>query len=713
MFIKKASFKYSLKNIPIPSPTHYMRDLLIQTEKFIQRMRWKAFFFLKNKDKDEDEESTHDPPYNKFGFKTPNNAPRVKELANFESDLNHLIANIEYSDKKSPFQRQLLSDVTKINKSKNIFVKADKTHNVYEVDKATYDKLMRDNVTSTYVKCDDTTELEINKEAKSITEKLKIDDRVEIIAHKDAYITLKDHKPQFPNTVKCRLINPTKSNIGIISKQILANINHNVKQKLQLRQLKNTQEALEWFKSLNNKSRLQFLQLDIVDYYPSVSMQLFNDAIEFASKHTVISALDKEIILNARKSLLCHQQHTWSKNTGLFDITMGAYDGAEITDLVGLYILEKLKKIAPKISFGLYRDDGLGIHGRITPRDMEKIKKDLHQFFNSIGLQITLETHLSRVDFLDVSLDLHTEQFSPYRKPNDVPLYIHKHSNHPPHVIKNLPLSINNRLTKISSSEEIFNQTKTDYEQALMNSQLPHTLKYTTSPPPVNSQQQSQARKKKSRKRNHIYYNPPFNAAVTTKFGKEFLRLVDKNFPKNHSLSKIFNRKTIKISFSCTKNIDSTITAHNKKIINPKPEPTSAKCNCRDKSTCPIPGKCCSSSVVYKASVNNVNYIGMTEGEFKTRYRNHVQSFKDESKKSATTLSQYIWDEGLAPSPNIKWEILKSCPAYTPGARACSLCVSENILIMKHITDTSYINKRSDIGNKCKHMRKYSLSNLK
>ena len=56
-------------------------------------------------------------------------------------------------------------------------------------------------------------------------------------------------------------------------------------------------------------------------------------------------------------------------------------------------------------------------------------------------------------------------------------------------------------------------------------------------------------------------------------------------------------------------------------------------CNCRDKSDCPILGKCCSSSVVYKASVTNVSYIGMTEWELKTRYRNHIQSFKDENKK--------------------------------------------------------------------------------
>ena len=103
----------------------------------------------------------------------------------------------------------------------------------------------------------------------------------------------------------------------------------------------------------------------------------------------------------------------------------------------------------------------------------------------------------------------------------------------------------------------------------------------------------------------------------------------------------------------------------------------------------------------------------MTEGDFKTRYRNHLQSFKDENKQSATTLSQYVWDNGLNPTPEIKWEIIKSCPAYTPGAKSCSLCVNENLQIIKNTNNASYINKRTDIGNKCKHMRKYFLSNLK
>ena len=43
--------------------------------------------------------------------------------------------------------------------------------------------------------------------------KLGIDDRVDATADKDAFITLKDHKPNFANKPTCRLINPTKSEI--------------------------------------------------------------------------------------------------------------------------------------------------------------------------------------------------------------------------------------------------------------------------------------------------------------------------------------------------------------------------------------------------------------------------------------------------------------------------------------------------------------------
>ena len=71
------------------------------------------------------------------------------------------------------------------------------------------------------------------------------------------------------------------------------------------------------------------------------------------------------------------------------------------------------------------------------------------------------------VHFLDVTLNLEKGTFSPYRKPNDHPIYIHKDSNHPPNVIKEMPKSINKRLSAISSTKEEFDLFKPDYHKAL------------------------------------------------------------------------------------------------------------------------------------------------------------------------------------------------------------------------------------------------------
>ena len=38
----------------------------------------------------------------------------------------------------------------------------------------------------------------------------------------DVFITVKDHKESVPGRIDCRLINPAKSNIGRISKQIIS-----------------------------------------------------------------------------------------------------------------------------------------------------------------------------------------------------------------------------------------------------------------------------------------------------------------------------------------------------------------------------------------------------------------------------------------------------------------------------------------------------------
>ena len=327
-------------------------------------------------------------------------------------------------------------------------------------------------------------------------------------------------------------------------------------------------------------------------------------------------------------------------------------------------------------------------------------------FKEKFGLSITLDTDLTVVDFLDVTFDLHNEKFHPFRKPNDQPLYIHKHSNHPPHVTQQLPNSINKRLSEISCDKESFDAFKADYEQALANSSLQSKLTYE---PPNQPTEQRPATK--ARKRNVIWFTPPYSAALKTNLGKEFLRLLDKNFPRNNHLHKIMNRKTIKMSYSCTPNMSTIISAHNKKILSTKEETNKARCNCQKKNNCPVPGECYRSKVVYHATVQHpdgkkAEYIGCTEPPFKQRFANHKKSFTHATYKSETTLSKYIWEHGLNPTPNVAWKFLKPCEVYETGKTSCDLCLSEKIFIIKNLNRRNSINKRTDIGNKCPHKRK-------
>ena len=141
----------------------------------------------------------------------------------------------------------------------------------------------------------------------------------------------------------------------------------------------------------------------------------------------------------------------------LFDVTMGSYNGAEICELVGLSILNK--KFG-KENIGLYRDDGLAIMKNKSARLADKTRKELHKCFEQFGLKITAEANLHVVNFLDVTFDLNNGKFKPYRKPNDDPLYINRHSNHPPSIIKQLPTSINKRISALSADEQTFQHHK-------------------------------------------------------------------------------------------------------------------------------------------------------------------------------------------------------------------------------------------------------------
>ena len=154
----------------------------------------------------------------------------------------------------------------------------------------------------------------------------------------------------------------------------------------------------------------------------------------------------------------------WRKIKSDLDVTMGSFDGAETCELVGLFLLSQLTHL--DVNVGLYRDDGLATCTK-TPKQVETIKKEMCKIFKRNSLQITIEANKKVVDFLDITLDLRTEIYKPYKKPNSNLTYIHKQSNHPPSIIKNLPKRINKRLSTNSKNAQIFNEACPEYTEAL------------------------------------------------------------------------------------------------------------------------------------------------------------------------------------------------------------------------------------------------------
>ena len=149
---------------------------------------------------------------------------------------------------------------------------------------------------------------------------------------------------------------------------------------------------------------------------------------------------------------------------------------------------------------------------------------------------------------------------------------------------------------------------------------------------------------------NVIWYNPPYSKNVKTNITWDFLQLIDKHFPPNNKLHKLFNRHPIHVSYSCSENMKTFIIRHNtilKRHYNQE-KPSYTKntqlCNCRNPEQCPVKGICLQTSVPYKARVTTTDnietkiYIGVTGNDFQTRYQNHCKSLNNEKYLNKTEL---------------------------------------------------------------------------
>ena len=100
-------------------------------------------------------------------------------------------------------------------------------------------------------------------------------------------------------------------------------------------------------------------------------------------------------------------------------------NGAEICELVGLYFLNQWKDFITNRTVRVYREDRLVVVHKYSGPQMDRLRKNIIDFFKQHGFQITIEVNLKITNFLDIYLDLENDKFYPYRKLSHTSLYLH------------------------------------------------------------------------------------------------------------------------------------------------------------------------------------------------------------------------------------------------------------------------------------------------
>ena len=129
--------------------------------------------------------------------------PYIEEIANFEKELLSLPKKLEFRMCKNVFQREMKEDPAKIKEknSSKIIILADKTRNYYKCDLQQYEKLVTENISKEYRKANENELNQVNMEAVKIAKNEKLENKMEIFTPDEAYLKIKDHKPEFHNAL--------------------------------------------------------------------------------------------------------------------------------------------------------------------------------------------------------------------------------------------------------------------------------------------------------------------------------------------------------------------------------------------------------------------------------------------------------------------------------------------------------------------------------
>ena len=384
-------------------------------------------------------------------------------------------------------------------------------------------------------------------------------------------------------------------------------------------------DTIDWFKKIKDKKRSTFVQFDIIEFYPSITKELLVRTLNHAREYTDITEEEIEIILASRKSVLSDSRRSRVKShVDNFDVPMGAYDSVQVADLVGIYILDTLGRNFNSEQVGLYRIDGIIYIPDSNCPKTSSIQKKIIRTFKLLNSRIRIVSNLKIVEFLDVTLNLNYGTLKPFSKSGSTPRYINISSNYPRSVLRHIPNAVNQRINKLSSCRIIFEENKSRYDDALKDSGFQGRLEYIT-PVDLNSRVRNnnggirtlievgeiinnsslEKRRRKNRNRKVVWFNPPFCKLTNINIGKYFQHLQDKHFNRDNPLSRIFNINTVKISYSCTKNMYNILSNHNMNELTTRDRnPDVESCNCRNKEECPLGGRCTSRNVVYQVCIS-------------------------------------------------------------------------------------------------------------
>ena len=156
----------------------------------------------------------------------------------------------------------------------------------------------------------------------------------------------------------------------------------------------------------------------------------------------------------------------------------------------------------------------------------------------------------------------------------------------------------------------------------------------------------------------------------------------------------------------------SKIIKGNNENVTSKPCDQRPKCNCKKKTECPMEGNCQVNEVVYKYDVTRPlpkkEYLGLAEGEWKSRFHSHKLSFKHKRYSNKTRLSSYMWNLKLVSNktPKLKWFVLRCVPPSSNISNECLLCLYEKLEIVTYQNQKEPLKKRSELLCKCPYVNR-------